>query len=629
MAPRVTFQKRGQARDILFACPETDLTAIHRINYDRLLTHLPADDKELHNFGPRLTWDRHLCDIRREMKRVFPFLLALCLAHGGGVASAATQDSVLRAKEGAANLLRGKYEEAIASFDSALSAEDLADVNRANILNDRGVAKWRLKQTKEAIADFNKSVELFPDYAIVYNNRGNALLDLGEAEQAVLDFSRAIDLAPGYGAAFNNRGNALLALGRKEEALKDFRKAVRLMPTNAVPYNGRGQTHAALGRPFAGVRDFSRALALNAKYTGARKNRGHAFLKLNQENEAVGDFTELIAQKADTPEFYVARGQAYARTRRYNAAVRDLNKAISLDGSLAEAYKLRGRVYLDVKKVDEARDDLSVALSLEPENVDALTARAKTFFLQGLAEEALADVDKALSLDSENSEALALRGQIYESVGRTEEAVSDYTAALSSDANIAVARAALQKLGIAPPPQREREYIGEEVKGWRISRDADGQYLATNRRYPKMKVRLEMYGEGVPEILDWTLMKYSLQGIGLLRYRAGTLPDRPDKSYEYSAVIDLWKAKVVSVEPHSWGVAQARWEWKMASVSVTDPDGVTNEITLRTAPAETYGQGDDYWQNDSWWSEGSQPAPRRPAPRRPSSGGGLFDWLFR
>lgn len=551
-------------------------------------------------------------------------LVALCVP-----ASAATQDSVLRAREGAANLLRGKYEAAIASFDTALTGSDLADVNRANILNDRGVAKWRLAKTKEAIADFNKSIELFSDYAIVYNNRGNALLDLGEFEQAVIDFSRAIELAPGYGAAFNNRGNALLSLGRGEEALKDFRKAVQLMPTNAVPYNGRGQTHSVLGRPFAGVRDFTRALALNAKYGGARQNRGDAFLKLDRDDDAIGDFTELIAQNPEVAGLYLARGRAYARTRRYNAAARDLDKAITLDGSLMEAYRARGQVYLDVKQVDKARDDLSVALSLVPDDPASLTARARTFFMQGLPEEALTDLDKALTVDPAHVDALTLRGQIYVSIGRAEDAANDYRAALMADANNAIARVGLQKMGVEPPPARELVFIGEPVKDWRVSRNADGKFVATNRRYPKVSLPLEMYGEGAPEILDWTLMKYSLQGIGLLRYRAGTLPGKTAGTYEYSAVIDLWKGKVVAVEPHSWGEAKARWEWKQASVSVTDPDGVTNEVVLRTAPSDSFGQGEQYYQNDTWWSQGGRPAPSQPAPRRPrGGGGGLFDWLF-
>src|SRR5215467_11107042 len=131
--------------------------------------------------------------------------------------------TLLRAREGAAALMRGQYDKAIASYDEALTAPEIADFIQASIYSDRGVAKWRLKQLKEAIDDFNKSIQLAPDNATVYNNRGNALMD----------FDRAITLSPNYAAARNNRGNARMLLAQYDPAFQDFRKAVELMPQNA------------------------------------------------------------------------------------------------------------------------------------------------------------------------------------------------------------------------------------------------------------------------------------------------------------------------------------------------------------------------------------------------------------
>jgi tetratricopeptide (TPR) repeat protein len=269
-----------------------------------------------------------------------------------------------------------------------------------------------------------------------------------------------------------------------------------------------------------------------------------------------------------------------------------------------------------------------MALILSPDDTGALIERANTYQLLGVAEEGLADVDKALSIEPGNAKALGVRGQIYESLGRFEDAVNDYKASLTANPRLYVARVRLQKMGIAPPPPPMPEAADKPVKGWWVSQTQAGHYIATNRRYPKMRVRLEMYGTGKPRILDWTLMKYSLQGIGLLRYRAGAMLDDPAKNYDYTAIIDLWKAKVVAVEPQAWGRRTAKWDWKMASVVVTDPDGVANEVTLRKAPAVTHGQGDQFWFNDGWWSQGGRPPPRPQPRRRQPSGGGLFDWLF-
>ena len=163
----------------------------------------------------------------------FGLLLAGALAAGAPFAAMAEDTILLRAREGAAALMRGDYDKAIASYDEALSAPEIADFIKASIYADRGVAKWRMNNTKEAINDFNTSIQLSPENAAVYNNRGNALMDLGHADEAVKDFDRAIALSPNYGAAYNNRGNARVALGQQNLAFQDYRKAVELMPQSA------------------------------------------------------------------------------------------------------------------------------------------------------------------------------------------------------------------------------------------------------------------------------------------------------------------------------------------------------------------------------------------------------------
>jgi tetratricopeptide (TPR) repeat protein len=107
------------------------------------------------------------------------WLLVVLLIIATGVAAHAEDKTLLRAREGAAALMRGQYDKAVAAYDEALTAPEIADFIKASIYSDRGVAKWRMNQTKDAIEDFNKSIQLSAENAIVYNNRGNALMDLG------------------------------------------------------------------------------------------------------------------------------------------------------------------------------------------------------------------------------------------------------------------------------------------------------------------------------------------------------------------------------------------------------------------------------------------------------------------
>ena len=169
----------------------------------------------------------------------------LCSVLIAGAGAAFAEDvTLLRAREGAAALIRGQYDKAVAAYDEALSNPEIADFVKASIYSDRGVAKWRLKQTKEAVDDFNQSIQISPESANVYNNRGNALMDLGHPEEAVKDFDRAITLSPNYGAAYNNRGNARAALGAIRGGLP------------GLPQGGRADAdqRRALQRPRQGPR---------------------------------------------------------------------------------------------------------------------------------------------------------------------------------------------------------------------------------------------------------------------------------------------------------------------------------------------------------------------------------------
>ena len=66
-----------------------------------------------------------------------------------------------------------------------------------------------------AIADFNRAIELKPDYAEAYNNRGNAYSDKGDFDHAIADFSKAIELKPDFPIAYNNRS---VVCRQKEQA---------------------------------------------------------------------------------------------------------------------------------------------------------------------------------------------------------------------------------------------------------------------------------------------------------------------------------------------------------------------------------------------------------------------------
>ncbi len=511
-------------------------------------------------------------------------LCVLSALRAGVTATSAKPKALLQAREGAAALLRGDYGRAIAAHTEALKSEELSDPLRSNILNDRGLAKWQLKRPKRAIADFNAAIEFSPDYAIVYNNRGNALMDIGRPDEAQIDFDRAIELAPSYGAAYNNLGNALLALEEHEAALKAYRRAVKLMPTNPVPFNGRGKSQSALNRSYAAARDFSRAIALNARYEDAYRNRGDVYLSLGRYSNAIGDYNRAIAHAPRDAHLYLSRAQAYAKAKQYPSAVKDMNKAIDLDPQSARAYQERGSLRAKLKSYDGALADLSQSIAIDPDYAPAYTHRAWTYLRLGLSKQGMTDIGKALEIGPENAEALRIRAEIHEALGQRKDAIADYRNALGRDPMSRRSRAGFERLTGEPPSLfGNGGPLAPAVEGWVVTRTPGGRYIATNSKFPKVRAPLEMYGAGEPRILEWELKKKPLQGIGLLRYDAGTLEgdDGDGPRSQHVAIVDLWQNRVVAIEPHSWGEENANWAWHGGSLVVTDLDGTTNTLKLR------------------------------------------------
>lgn len=562
------------------------------------------------------------------------WLIAAFLAAGTSVEALAEDVTLLRAREGAAALMRGQYEKAIASYDEALTAPEIADFIEASIYSDRGVARWRLNQTKEAIDDFNKSIQLSPENAAVYNNRGNALMDLGHPDEAVKDFDRAIALSPNYGAAYNNRGNARVGLGQYGLAFQDFRKAVELMPQSAVPFNGRGMAHTELKRYHAAVRDLSRAIILNPKYAAAYDHRADAYLGLGMYREAVADATQALTLQPDVPnpDLLLLRARANAGDKKLNPALDDLNKVIEEKPDLVDAYIERGMVFVQARRFDDAIGDLTRAIEIDPKNVKAYAMRASAKLQAEANDDALSDVNEALQIAANDPLALRVRGNVYEALTRTDEAIADYRNSLAQDPFQSESRDALQRLNQEVPAE-EGSPLGEPVAGWVIKEPQPGRYIASNPKFPALRTELEMFGSGKPKILEWKLLKDALSGIGLLKYYAGDFGDGEDTSLEYVAIVDTRANKVISVEPHSWGPAAAQWNWQAVSVVVTDPDGNANEVQLRKVRQRAPAERDDFWGFER--PDAGAPPEGRRAARRGGGGGessgasGMFNWLFR
>lgn len=80
----------------------------------------------------------------------------------------------------------------------------------------------------EALADYDKAIELKVDNAAAFLSRGKTHFNLDSFDKAVADFDKAIEIDPKQSLAFYVRGLAYEKKGNREKAIADYQQAVDL-----------------------------------------------------------------------------------------------------------------------------------------------------------------------------------------------------------------------------------------------------------------------------------------------------------------------------------------------------------------------------------------------------------------
>lgn len=104
-----------------------------------------------------------------------------------------------------------------------------------------------------ALANFNKAIELNPEYVDAWVRKGVTLYDSYQIDEARGCFNHAIKLNPNSFKAVYNRGKLFYFNGDYEEALNDFNRATSLKPEHA-------EAHRFFGEALEKTGDFDSAL---------------------------------------------------------------------------------------------------------------------------------------------------------------------------------------------------------------------------------------------------------------------------------------------------------------------------------------------------------------------------------
>ena len=124
------------------------------------------------------------------------------------------------------------------------------------------------KDQRAALANFNKALDLDPDYVDAWIRKGVTYYDIDSYYEADNCFNKAVELSPMLFKALYNRGKNRLAMKEPELALTDLLKASSLKPKHAACHEFLSEGYRAVGNEKLAKKHFRYAQEIRNHNTG-------------------------------------------------------------------------------------------------------------------------------------------------------------------------------------------------------------------------------------------------------------------------------------------------------------------------------------------------------------------------
>jgi tetratricopeptide (TPR) repeat protein len=360
-------------------------------------------------------------------------------------------------------------------------AEELEKSN-ANVPRGRGLLALRQERYEEAITEFTRALQLWPDHAYTLDKRAEAYERNGQFDMALADISQRIKVAPGGSVgAYQLRIQIYLKQGNQAEALEQIETMLGANKSDASAYYFAANLYTALDqtRQAQSIIDRGIAETPNSALYLARA-------KLRDRTDIAGrrsDIQSSYALYPGAPNQLGERVDVELDDGKPDAALKILSDEIK-NGKASYAYQpvllaYRALVYEKMGQKSLADDEIKAARAAAGTR-QALNNLAWFLATKNIAlPAALSAVNASLEKEAKSPAYLDTKGLILLQMGRYRESVAAYDAALKIRPDMAISQFGR---GVA------RRRAGDRAGG-------DADLKAARREFPR--VDLEYAGFGV------------------------------------------------------------------------------------------------------------------------------------
>jgi len=213
------------------------------------------------------------------------------------------------------------------------------------------------------VAEFDRALELAPDYATAYLERATAKFRLGDLDQAVMDYVQALEYASTNAVtAWNNLGVAYYYQGRFDPAIEAYQSAIENDPNEPIITFNLALAFLADGRLEDAQAGYELGIVKSANWVVDALSEDerppsylwHVLKSVRKNLEDLGDCmasmgeVPMHCQGAPPPESLTISEKAIEVTRQLDQTLKEVAVALEYSGSLpgeAPAAEITGLTF--------------------------------------------------------------------------------------------------------------------------------------------------------------------------------------------------------------------------------------------------------------------------------------------
>lgn len=325
-------------------------------------------------------------------------------------------------------------------FDKALDLLDPAlksSPENAELWAMQGTAYAGLRQKKEALDSFQRSLKISPDYLPALKGAIQIEYQAG-SKDAIPLLQRMLRLDPSDPVSHGMLAVLEYQRGNCKSAVLHFEKAGSLFDAQPSGLKAYGTCWMRLKQPAKAADVFERALNLNPEDERARRLLASVQLLANLPENALRTLAPLLQARDPQPDTLELAATAYEQKKDTPEAVNTLRRAILLAPQ-------NMNLYLDFANLSYAHDSFQVGVDVVSDGINLQPMSAPLYFARGVLyvqlaqyDKGEADFEKAYQLDPSQSLSSAALGLAAAQQNDLDRALASVEASLRKKPNDAI-----------------------------------------------------------------------------------------------------------------------------------------------------------------------------------------------